>query len=167
LTLKTWNVGDVLTASDMNSWVIGQVVAKPSDESRASTTTLTADSHYSFAVAANSVYRVTGLLAYSADPAGDLKMSWTVPAGASTNIACVGPATTATATVTSGTYQRVASILMGGVIDNTVIVVAKVDGICRTGGTAGTLALTWAQNASSASATIMRSDGFIEVRLVA
>ena len=84
MATKQWNVGDVLSAADLNSWAVPLAAVKVVDTSRASTTTLANDPELSLAVAANVIYRFWAYLDYEGGTTGssDIKWSFSVPAGA-------------------------------------------------------------------------------------
>lgn len=160
MAVKSWSPGDVLTAADMNSWTVPVPAIKPSDTSRTSTTSLTADPDLACAVVANASYRFWCYLNYegAATGTGDLKWNFTVPAGAtlryqsiSINTAgtlsplLIGPTWTGSSTNSAGTNGsgNAMSLMMHG-----TLVVA---------GSAGSCTLNWAQNTSSGTSTIVHS----------
>lgn len=166
MAIKVWSPGDVLTASDMNSWTIPLVAIKPSDTSRTSTTSVTADPDLVVAVAANSSYWFQCYLNYegAATGTGDLKWNFTVPAGATLRYQSVsvntsgtlsplliGPTWTGASTNSAGTNGsgNAMSLVMTG-----TLVVA---------GTAGNCTLNWAQVTSSGTSTIVHTQSALKL----
>jgi|SRR5215469_7841692 len=167
MTVKQWNVGDVLAAADMNLWTVPIVVIKPSDTARNNTTTMTNDPDLVLPVAASSTYHINGLILYDGPTAGasDLKSTFTIPAGA------------------SGMYFALRQGLGGGfagnqsnnwtdtVTSNTIavgtIMNLSVKGILVVGGTAGNLTLQWAQNTANATNTHIKAQSFLTAQRIA
>jgi len=161
LAVKVWNVGDVLTAADMNAWTVPLAAYRTTTQSVTSSTTLQNDNALSVAVAANAVYIVELALIYDADTAGDLKLGWTIPAGASiTNVADSMLTGTAAATtddqMTAGTTNPVAGGLGAGTncgfVGKWLLTISS---------TSGTLQLQWAQGTSSATATRLFAGSYL------
>ena len=177
-------VGDVIyiTQSGTGNWLtwgrgstggfaLGSNVekVKPGNTSRASTTTIAADPHLTVAVVAGT-YRIDALLFYDADSAADLKLGWTAPASTT---GCWWPGgsdssnTTQAATTRWGALADIGTntLPVAGIGSGTIVT-------CRPTGTAvvttaGTLALAWAQNASSATATVVRQYSWLQLRRIA
>lgn len=159
--IPTWSSGQVLNASDVNSWLVPLLVVKPGDTSRSSTTTLTADPDLTFAVAASATYQWECYLDYEGGVQGnsDLKLQWSVPASAtmrfgsqyvsSAGATRVFDTSTQASTVTPGSNG--AGVLQGIHMQGSVV----------TSSTAGSVTLTWAQNTSSGTATIVHAQSFL------
>src|SRR6266699_774767 len=79
---KQWNVGDALTASDMNLWTGPLAIIKPADTSRTSNTTLADDPDLIVPVAASTTYNIHGQVFYDGAANTDMKFTFTIPAGA-------------------------------------------------------------------------------------
>jgi hypothetical protein len=162
-----WVPGQVLAASDVNAWFVPQAVVKPSNTSRASTTTITADPALTVNLAAGALYEVRCMVFYSGVNAGGyLQWNWTAPAtgffvylatyaiqgggadqGYSASVAGVELAAGSTGgpAWTSGT----------GVIWS-----AYMTGLAS-GGTGGPLTFNWAQAASNGTATVVQANSYL------
>lgn len=167
MAVPTWVTGQVLTASDVNLWFVPLVVTKASDTSRTSNTTLAADPELVLAIAANALYDFSCYINYegAATGAGDLKWNFTVPAGATLRYQSVsvntvgtlsplliGPTWTGSSTNSAGTNGagNAMSLVMTGQLD--------------TAGTSGSITLQWAQNASSATSTIVHTQSQLRLQ---
>ena len=156
---------------------------KTSDTSRPATTTATPDPHLVVDVEANAVYRWTGWVKYDADIAGDLLIDFTTPSGAFgewTGIGAGNPVTGSSATPTlridtvgvNGYFVRTESSdvnqsrTYGGLGTGQYLTVLMF-GTLRVGATAGTFSLDWAQGTSSATATTVYTDSWLELRRTA
>ena len=152
----TWTAGQVLSASDVNSWFVGLYAVKTADQSVTSSTVLVNDTALFLSVAASATYWLQGFLLYEGGTSGssDIKWTFTMPAGATMrysyvytpptlSTAAVGTSTAASAGVSTGGTGVLESVMMAG----TVV----------TGVTAGTLQLQWAQNTTSVTSTIMHA----------
>lgn len=142
---------------------------KPGNTSRASTTTISADPHLTFAVVPGT-YRIDAVLFYDADSAADLKLGWTAPSG-TTGAWWPGGSdssnTTQAATARWGALTDIGTntLPVAGIGSGTVVTCRPVGTAVVT--TAGTLALAWAQNASSATATTVRANSWLTLRRTA
>lgn len=134
---------------------------KGTDQSVTSSTALVSDSALFLQVAANAGYFVVTYIAYEGFTQGssDMKWQWTGPAGATlsltdvyyptsggiganTNIAAITALSTVRTSGTSGAGVKLAQLMFGTL---------------TTGGTSGTFQFQWAQNTSSATATIVHA----------
>jgi hypothetical protein len=157
------SVGDVLTASFCNTWFLPSVVVKPTSESVTSSTALQNDDHLLLPVAASAVYEFTCQLFFIAAPGGDIKWTWSVPAGSGITYqnlhneggsvglgnACLAYGDTDTPTAAGGGSPTEA---------------VRMTGNLTTGGSTGNVQLRWAQNASSGTATQVRSPSQLILR---
>lgn len=174
MAVKSWNVGDVLSAADMNIWTVPVAVVKPSNTSRNNTTTVADDPDLVLAVAASATYDIRMLVAYdgaSSAGTGDLKWTFTVPSGA------------------SGTYMALHQNLSGNTagmwtlnwtdgpnINQTTANTAGTgtgnqfgiffNGLLQTAGSAGNLTFRWAQNTSGATSTRVFAQSYIAAQRV-
>jgi hypothetical protein len=137
---------------------------KAADESRASNTTLTADSALTISVAAGT-YQVEAYIAYSQNLAASsttgIKVGWTAPAGSSLLWSSGG-----TDGPTSLTGQDVTANAIGLTrsLPANLGTFMRADAIgLLTVGTAGTFAFAWAQVASNATATIVRGGSWLRL----
>lgn len=166
-----WEVGDLLTADEMNDRV-PVLVYKTALESRASTTTLAVDSELSVPVKAGRIYILQSAINYSSPGTNtpDLRIGWQGPAGTSMwwgmnglDIGAVSPAgsmVTHFSTIPNPGNRAVGAVgdsggtsfplqfLMHGIVTIT---------------TTGNLQFMWAQWVSSATATIVRETSFIKL----
>ncbi|SRR6266581_3187782 len=158
MPVPSWVVGQILTASDVDSWFVPLAAYKTADQSVTSSTTLVNDSELVVAVAASAVYFVRCYLNFEGGTAGssDLKWGWTVPASATFrytwagwnntgSVARAGDGQTATDTPSSATAG--AGNLHGVMMTGTLAVAAS----------AGNMQFKWAQNTSSATSTIVHA----------
>lgn len=132
-------------------------VIKPADQPLTSSTALQNDTALLLPVAAGASYDFTCYLDYEGGTQGssDIKWLWSVPSGAALRYhgihdttggaAVAGTSYTGATTVTAGTNG--AGNLKGATMIGTLV----------TAGTSGTILLTWAQNTSSATATIVHA----------
>lgn len=175
-TPRTWVVGEVVTAAHLNAEIRDQFntliasepeVIKAASTSRTSTTTLAADPHLALTVAANATYTLDGFIDYDGVfGAGGLKVDFTLPASAVLrwgllgNVAAdttqkYGSNTADTGSLTAGTYGT------GG-----THTAARLSGHLTVAGTAGTMQLRWAQNASNATATTVYEKSWMRLKRV-
>ena len=131
--------------------------------------TLTADPHLSVAVVPGT-YRIDAVLFYDADAAVDLKLGWTAPASTSGTWWPGGSDSSNTTQAATARWGAVTDIGTGtlpvaGIGAGTIVT-------CRPTGTAvvttaGTLALAWAQQSGSATATTVRQFSWLSLRRTA
>lgn len=162
MPIPTWTTGQVLTASDVNTWFVPRHAYKTANTSRTSTTTLAADPHLIVPVDANAMYELTGLIDFEADAAGDMKFQFTLPASATMNYTWLSWTAVADLFTNNATNNQttVASIGGGGAgVGRGVILQGNV----TTAGTAGNLGINWAQNTSSGTATIWHQYSYLKL----
>src|SRR5262245_3251832 len=155
MAVPTWTTGQVLTASDVNTWFVPISAIKTANESVTSSTTLQNDDHLVIALAANSTYWVNITLIIDGATGGDFKADFTGPAGATPLLHVDGhnlsaAATTDDAITLMETFGDVIHIGTLGVGSHTAV---SMRGPVSIAGTAGNMQLRWAQETSSASAT--------------
>ncbi|MET7437934.1 hypothetical protein ACFYQQ_01275 [Streptomyces sp. NPDC005496] len=162
--------GQRLVASLLRS-MLTQTVRKTADESRSATTTYADDTHLVFAAEANAVYTMIGWVKYFADPTPDIKMKVTVPSDALGEWAWFMP----------GQGTAAANVLGYSIRTDTTDINAgrtgygtsdsqhytPLGGLIRMGPTAGNISLQWAQNTSSATATILYTDSWLQFQRIA
>lgn len=158
--------GQRITASLLSS-MQPQVVIKLADESRASTTTMANDSELSLSVEANATYALTSYIVYSqnlaAGASAGIAIGWSGPTSATlrwTSGGTSGPTATTTQDVTAQPIGSTRSLPA----NLSTFMAAMVFGKLVTSSTAGTLYLQWAQVASDATPTIVRSDSWMQLR---
>lgn len=166
MAMKVWNVGDVLTASDMNIWVVPRAVVKPSDQSLTSTTTMVNDTALVLPVDANATYDIHGFLLYEGgvQNSSDMKIQWTFPAGLTMYYQLVGIDTGGVIRSATHTQATVPTIGSNGAGTR---IVQSVNGTVIVSSTAGNLQLQWAQNTSSGTATIMHAMSHLQLHRIA
>lgn len=156
MAVPTWVTGQVLAASDINSWFVPVPAYKTADLGRASTITLTADPDLSLPLAASSVYLITISLSFAnanATAGGvNFSFAFTVPSGATGYVSktyWISASSQQTALPDPWTTQRTPYV------DNT-----RDWGMLATGSiftsSSGNLVLTWAQGTSNATSTFLR-----------
>lgn len=154
MPVPTWAVGQILAAADVNTWFVPRSANKTSAEHR-SNTTLAADSQLTVAVDANAVYEVYTYLVYNGTTTpGDLKVQWNIPSGAVFNLQGDGynvAANDQASTALQSTSQPFNFSCTSAVVIRNV----SFNGTLATSATAGSFALTWAQNSASGTDTII------------
>jgi len=140
------------------------IARKTVDESVTSSTALQNDDHISFSVTTSAVYFMDGYIAYSgaADPAGGLKIDWTLPAGASLRW------TSFASNYSGGLTQydvvgQVNTTVRNYPTNAGVVMSMQPRGFLVTGGTSGTLQMRWAQVASNATPTTLLTNSMIRL----
>lgn len=160
MPLPTWSVGQVLAAADVNTYFIPRVAYKSVAEHR-SNTTLAADAQLALTADASAVYKIDCYLNYNgATTPGDLKLQWNIPSGAvftmqgnGYNVAANDQASTA---LLSTAQPFNFSCTAGAVVRN-----VSFTGTLATSTTAGSFALTWAQNTASGTDTIIFTGSYM------
>lgn len=152
----TWITGQVLTASDVNSWFVPLAAVKTADQSVTSSTTLVNDTQLLVAVAASATYRLDALIYYTGGTTGssDLKLGWTVPAGTTIT---GGADSVANPLAVAQVFMTQSSVLFSATNGAGNPFPISLWGTVVTSGTAGNLQLQWAQNTSSATSTIVKT----------
>lgn len=156
--------GSRITASDV-AGVAPLAVIKGADQSLASSTAMQNDDALFLPVAANAGYLVECLLNYEGGTHGssDLKWEFTGPSGATmvyTFVAYPVSGSIAAGNVNMGAATGLSGVGTAGTngAQNLAVIMR---GTLITGGTAGTLQLQWAQDTSSATATIVRAQSML------
>lgn len=157
-------------ATDTNAAIV-QILKKhkPADESVANDT-LQPDNDLFLPVEANSVYFMTAWLPYSgpAAPNGGFKPSWILPAAATMEWASYG--TNGHSGGTNVEYDVVVQAAAGGRLHPTNAGTAmsmRPSGTLFTLGTAGTIALWWAQATTHATPTILKKGAILTLIKIA
>lgn len=172
-TADAWFKAEYENANDPGAFMIEQTPAdgttappessiiKPANQNITSSTTLTNDTDLTFTLAANTSYVVNGgLFATSASATPDIKIGFTVPTGATMDIAYMSQTgNNRTAELLETTNTPSSNIPIAA--NQTTII--QVFGSIVTGGSGGTLQLKWAQNTSNATATTMKQGSFMTV----
>lgn len=174
--------GQRITASLLRS-MQPQVARKTADTQISASTTAVADPHLTFSVEAGAVYVWEGWVKYDGATGGDVLLSFSAPSGSlgewaghGAGITVIGSSSTPTLETdtvrTNGYMQRteandVTQSRSFGALGVGNALTAFIKGTLRVGSTAGTFALTWAQNASSATATTLYTDSYISLQRIA
>jgi hypothetical protein len=141
---------------------------KSADTSRISTTTLAADPHLTMTLQPGT-YDLDAKLFYEADTAADLKLNWLVPAGttgswwpggADNSMSTIAAVARWGAPIDLGTT----SLPVGGIGAGSVLACRPMGTVTIT--TAGTFALMWAQQASTAVNTILHAPSSLSMRRI-
>ncbi|TCB97587.1 hypothetical protein E0H26_11765 [Micromonospora zingiberis] len=158
-----WLPGDVITAGRMRAsqWEFLQTSA---DQSVAASTTLVPVPELVIPVAANAIYLIKARLCYGGPPAGDIKVAWSIPSGASLQRNIIAAAS-GISSADSG--SDVVMRRRGGTTEQSAGAVAA--GFlsyfeeCRlTTVSSGNCQVQFAQQTSDATATILRSLSWLE-----
>jgi hypothetical protein len=181
-------VGDVIliTQSSSGNWAawgrtssgngnggiaIGQTATarKTVSTPRTSTTAMVDDPHLSIPVSPGT-YKLDGFLMYDGDAAGDLKLGWSAPAGTTGSWwpgAMDNSGTTLTAVQRWGVLSDIttSTLVVGAIGAGTIIACRPVGTVVVTA--PGTVALQWAQGASSTTPTNLRGQSTLELRRIA
>lgn len=162
--------GQRITAALLQS-MIPNVVVKSADQSIANDTSNQNDLHLFAPVEANASYIVEGMLLYAAHSSADIRMGWTVPAGATFDWIIHAQINTVTGGLATGgivvdrqSAGNSAFPLGGFGAENTTVMTGLLRGRVETAGTAGTLQLNWAQLTANATASIMKARSWISLR---
>lgn len=145
-------------------------VVKTADQDVTSSTTYVNDNHLVFAVGASETWVADVVLMAKGDPAGDIKVQFTGPAGSALSVAAVAPALANTGFDGDGGW---AADPASGTVGSSGVIAAGALGTtfryrvtCVTAGTAGNCQLQWAQNASNGTATrVYAGSSLIAVRV--
>lgn len=175
-------VGETVTAALMNAEIRDQfnalindwdTVHKTADESVISSTTMQNDNHLLVSVAANAEYEIELQMAANGSAAGDIKLQWTIPSGATTQRFCRGPDTSsagssaATTIRCNGVTNGHGTAINYGLFSTSEQSWIEERMYIVTAGTAGVVQLQWAQNASTATNTTVEAGSYISYRRTA
>ncbi|WP_413757213.1 hypothetical protein [Streptomyces sp. MMBL 11-3] len=146
--------GSLAVSGGLSVSGVGQVqyARKTADQSKTSTTTLGNDTHLVLPVVANATYSLFLLCIFSGSTTGDIKFDWTVPSGTVLRWA--------DQTGTSGLNSDVDVYSAPG---GTTQVAFQIWATVVTSSTAGNVQFRWAQNASDATATIVRANSMLQL----
>ncbi|NEC90480.1 hypothetical protein [Streptomyces sp. SID12501] len=157
MQFPTFLAGQTLTAALLNS--IPPVLKYKAAGTDRATATLSDDPDLTFAVEANAVYEMRGVLRVNTTDAtnGDFNLSWTVPSGAQGLWSGIGQP--ATATATDGTVRTMGSTISasrayGAIISGGNELAIVVHSLLVTS-SAGTYAVNWARSGSAGTVSLM------------
>lgn len=163
--------GDDITA-DLLSSMLPRMIVKPAATARISTGTVTDDPDLSMQVEANAVYIVEFHIYYASIDAAKIKTQWTVPAGVTGNRAVQGPGSTANqanmdnVSMRSGVHLYNTAVTYGTRDSAVNQAFFYEESMLTTSGAGGTLALQWAQGASTATNTTVANGSWMRVTRV-
>ena len=149
---------------DLGLFRLPKVIRKPSDTSRASSATPTADPHLVMAVAASTSYAVDMCLLYDSTHAGAFRVEFTGPSGASALFGLTGLSITG-----SGAYGDTNRGLSssvdwdGGSTGGGQISALWVKGTVTISTTAGNFSVLWSQATSYATAAILKAGSWLSL----
>lgn len=147
------------------------VAYKATTEPVTSSTTLQNDDDLVLSVEANATYEMDLKLFHDSDAtvAGDIKIGWVGPSGATMNWGVHGAnsaATSSTSALANMQTRVIGEVAAFGGGDSSGTV-ALAFGVLVTSSTAGTLQLQWAQETSNAVATNVRAGSLLKLRRIA
>lgn len=156
MPIPTWVPGQVLAAADVNSWFVPLSATRTTDQSVTSSTTLVNDNTLFLPLAVNAVYMVEAWLTYVSGTGADMKIDWSVPAGATFNYSMLHNEGGGTGFGNSDLLYQPGSttFLIGSTGSQRCFMVR---GNITTAGTAGNLQYRFAQNTSSATSATMKA----------
>jgi hypothetical protein len=162
MPIPTWSPGQVLVASDVNSWFVPLAVVKGGDQSVTSSTVVVNDTALVVAVASSATYQFSCFISYEGGTQGssDLKWTWTTPAGTAMIYSATYLSNGGTAQV--GDQKAGSDVLAAGTSGATSRTIIMW-GTVAVAGTAGNVQLQWAQNASSGTATKVHANSWISL----
>ena len=145
MAAPTWSVGQVLTASDVNTWFVPLAAVRTSNSAQNKTTTGVADGTLVLPMAANAYYEFRlNLWAASASTTSSFKFQLTVPSGTTGTMAGLLDGASG-GTFTGGLSLTVTvTAVVGGTANANYP--ARMTGVIQTAGTAGNLGLLYAEN---------------------
>jgi hypothetical protein len=167
MATPTWTVGEVLAASDVNSWFVPIVRVKPTDEGPITTTTLQNDNDLILPLDIGATYALDGYLYATGNTigSGDFKMGFTVPAAATYRFTTWGYSTTSTATMAISAARSSSTASNG--VDGSAASPIIVRGQVTTTTNSGNLTLQWAENTGSATGTTLLAGSWLMARRIA
>lgn len=167
MAIPTWVPGQILTSSDVNTWFVPIAVIKPSQTSRASTTTMTNDPDLFLGLAGSASYTINGVIFYDGATASssDIKWTFTVPSGSNGQYYVAHQNLSGAFT---GAFQsNWTDTLSANTNGVGSIMCMAIQGIIQTGGSTGNLRLQWAQNSSNATNTHVNAQSYLVATRIA
>jgi hypothetical protein len=148
--------GQVLFASDVNSWFVPLAAVKGSNQSVTNSTVLVNDSALVVSVAASATYWFQLFCEYEGVNGADLKWQFTVPAGATVHGVTMYHQVSSGLGITWDQFAAATTKTAAGSGAGTAVCMTAF-GTCATAGTAGSLQFQFAQNVANATATIVHA----------
>jgi len=151
-----WLAGQTITAGRLNE--IPPVLKYKGAGTDRATTTPADDPDLTFAVEANAVYEMRGVLRVNTtDTAGDFSLGWTIPSGAQGLWSGIGQPTSATGV--DGTVRTMGTTISGsrdyGAIVSAPNALAIVVHSLLVTSSAGTYAVSWARSGAAGTVSLM------------
>lgn len=142
------------------------------DLTRTSTTTFLDVTPLGFTIEANSRYKVKYEIFYEAGTAGDIKVGWTNPVGATFVGSRIGLEESSTGITDKAQVDAIGDLFTGtnprwAGLGAGELLVSYVSGIVTTGANAGTAMLQFTQNTSNATATLLKNRSNCEIWKIA
>jgi hypothetical protein len=161
MPIPVYAVGQELGAADVNNWLTPDVIVKPSDQSVTSSIVLVNDIDLVLALGASTRYLLTAFLVYEGGTQGssDMKFSFTTPAGAT--LRYMAYCQTTAGAFAGAAVRAATSVISCGSTGAGNSLGVMISGTIAVSTTAGNLQLQWAQNSSSATATIMHQNSWL------
>lgn len=161
VTAATGTFTSSVTAQQFFGIGVTTAAIKPADTSRSATVALADDPHLAIPIGANETYAIFGMFKSSSTSATpDIKIAFTVPAGAAMDIiyhSNGGTLTTFASAALRDSGQPSPPIAIGASIINLIMF----QGTVVNGSTPGFLKMQWAQNTSNATATTVTAGSYI------
>jgi hypothetical protein len=158
-------ISDFATAFTTQYGLQHAVIRKTADESVTNSTTLQNDDALTFVGGANQTWLLTYVLFITSPEAADFAFDMTVPAGATFRIGVMGLAPGDTGADATGdgvfTNRSGSGGLEVGTSGTSMPVLAVVRAVVVNAGTAGAVALKWAQKTADAGATTVLTNSFL------
>lgn len=167
--------GNAVIDGDLTVGGVGQIqyAANTANQSVTSSTTMVNATNLSVPVVANATYVFECNLSVSGgNAAGDIKFGFTMPTGAQVDYGGqgldIGLASAAVGTINAQGQENQTSPTTALVYGaSTAVTRVMITGQCRMSSTGGTLQLQFAQNASNATASVLRARSYMTVTRVA
>lgn len=171
MTMKVFAVGEVLTAADVNEYLVNvKYVRKAVDETITSSTSLQNDDELFLSVDANKTYEVFFVATYNGATAGDISWRVTGPASSTLTMPSIGIQQAGAGSgddLTEAYNQALPVAQQYGALGTGILSPIYWHGLIVVAGTAGTIQFQWAQNTSSGTATTVKAGSFMILRRVA
>jgi hypothetical protein len=163
----TWTPGEVLTASDVNTWFVPVTVVKPSTTARASTTTLADDPDLVLALGSNASYYISGVIFYDGPTANSSDLKWTFSVPSGSNGQYFVPHQNLSGSFTGAFASNWTDTLTANTNGVGSTMCLYISGISQTGGSAGNLTFRWAQNSSNGTNDHVQAQSFLTAQRLA
>lgn len=159
-------IGTRLTADFLTSML--QISAKKTGTTaRTSTVVVSADPDLVCTVEASAVYSMFYMIRYDADTAGDLRYNFTGPTGTTGSYSASALNSTLSAEASDVNFMRdMGTITLAGGLGAGTDAAAFGNGLFTTSSTAGSWSLVWAQGTSSATATNLKANSFMQIKRI-